>query len=327
MFLNKCSECGGTEMFYDEPRGETTCTDCGMVADSLFFSQEPEWRAYSAEEDGLRIRVEFPGSVLSNREMGTTIGGKRSDSLGKILDSQAQSKFFRLSRRNKRIQYEINGCMKNALMELRRIKSHLAVSEDICKIAVRLYQQAQGQDLIRGRSLIGMISAAAYLACRKKQVSITQKDIAAITGITEKELARSVRVFHKYLKICNEHPNFSGFVNRIGETLRLTMHTRIVAINLLKKAQNRRITSGKSPISMAAAALYLASIQTGERRTQLQIALTAKITTTTIRNRCKEMMRRLGLGSLEIKRGAAGKPVIIKDPIQWVNQKRQLAGI
>ncbi len=44
-------------------------------------------------------------------------------------------------------------------------------------------------------------------------------------------------------------------------------------------------------MSLAAAALYISTIQTGERRTQQEIATIAKITPVTIRNRFKELVK------------------------------------
>jgi len=45
----------------------------------------------------------------------------------------------------------------------------------------------------------------------------------------------------------------------------------------------------------SAAALYIASIQEGERRTQKEVAEVAKVTEVTVRNRYKEFEKKLGL--------------------------------
>ncbi|MCK4279577.1 MAG: transcription initiation factor IIB, partial [Candidatus Thorarchaeota archaeon] len=53
----------------------------------------------------------------------------------------------------------------------------------------------------------------------------------------------------------------------------------------------------KDPKGMAAAAIYVASILTGSRRTQLEIARTARVTEVTVRNRYKEMVEKLGIST------------------------------
>ena len=46
---------------------------------------------------------------------------------------------------------------------------------------------------------------------------------------------------------------------------------------------------------MAAAAIYIASVQCGERRTQREVAEVAGVTEVTIRNRYKELTEKLNL--------------------------------
>jgi transcription initiation factor TFIIB len=313
-------------MLYDEPRGEIICEDCGLVANSVIFSREPEWRAYNSEEEKSKVRVGLPTSVLNNREMRTVIGGKTKDSYGKTLDTATQAKFARLSQMDERIQDRTTRNLKSALMELKRIKSHLNLLDDVSETAVLLYRLALDKDLIKGRSVIGMISAATYLACRKKNAAITLKDTAEIANISTKELGRCIRIFLQNINISNTCPDPVTLINRLGENLGLTMYTRKIAIDILVEAREKRLTMGKIPMSLAAAAIYIASIQTGERRTQQQIATPARTTPVTIRNRFKELAKGLGLDHFEVKRGAAAKPVIIENPTRWVRKQRLISG-
>jgi len=327
MFCEKCSECGSKAMLYDDQRGEIICENCGLVANSVIFSREPEWRAYNSEEEKTKVRVGLPTSVLNNRELRTVIGGKTKDSYGKTLNTSTQAKFARLSQMDERVQDRTTRNLKSALMELKRIKSHLSLSDDVCETAVLFYKLALKKDLIKGRSVIGMTSAATYLACRKKNAAITLKDTAEVANITTKELGRCIRIFLQNIIINNTSPDPVSLVNRLAENLGITMYTRKMAIDILVEARERRLTTGKIPMSLAAAAIYIASIQTGERRTQQQIAVPARTTPVTIRNRFKELTNGLGLENFEVKRGAAAKPVVIKNPENWVMKQRNKAKI
>jgi transcription initiation factor TFIIB len=322
VYCEKCSECSSKALLYDDQRGEIICEDCGLVANSVLFSREPEWRAYNSEEEKTKVRVGLPTSILNNRELRTVIGGKTKDSYGKTLNSNSQAKFARLSQMDERVQDRTTRNLKSALMELKRIKSHLNLSEDICETAVVFYKMALKRDLIKGRSVIGMMSAATYLACRKKKAVITLKDTAEVANISAKELGRCVRIFLQNINVNNNSPDPVTLVNRLGENLGLTMYTRKIAIDILVEARERSLTMGKIPMSLAAAAIYIASIQTGERRTQQQIAIPARTTPVTIRNRFKELAKGLGLENFEVKRGAAAKPVIIENPESWVLKQR-----
>ena len=64
---------------------------------------------------------------------------------------------------------------------------------------------------------------------------------------------------------------------------------------ILEAARAKGITAGKDPTGLAAATLYIASIQESERRTQREIAAVARVTEVTVRNRYKEMVRVLNL--------------------------------
>jgi transcription initiation factor TFIIB len=67
------------------------------------------------------------------------------------------------------------------------------------------------------------------------------------------------------------------------------------AAEIVDQARSKGITAGKDPTGLAAASLYIASIQEGERRTQREIAEISRVTEVTVRNRYKELVRELGL--------------------------------
>ena len=60
-------------------------------------------------------------------------------------------------------------------------------------------------------------------------------------------------------------------------------------------ARDVELTSGRGPTGIAAAALYVASLIHGEKRTQREVADVAGVTEVTIRNRYKELIQRLNL--------------------------------
>ena len=83
------------------------------------------------------------------------------------------------------------------------------------------------------------------------------------------------------------------------------MDARKQAVEIILKAKAAGITVGKNPMSISAAALYIAGVKTGQRRTQLDMAAAAKTTPVTIRNRFKELTEVLKLEPIKIKRGPA----------------------
>jgi transcription initiation factor TFIIB len=55
------------------------------------------------------------------------------------------------------------------------------------------------------------------------------------------------------------------------------------------------LTAGKDPTGLAAAAIYISGIINGERRTQREISEVAHVTEVTVRNRYKELVRKLSI--------------------------------
>lgn len=287
----KCPECGSVDIVMDFTKGTSICASCGLVLD-MQIDMGPEWRAYNSSELAERSRTGSPITPLK-AEMGlrTQIGNIRKDISGKTLPFSSQTKYRRLSRIDNRTRKSEIRNLRFALKELKRIKSQLELPEDVAEMGAMIYRKALKKNLIRGRSIDGMISASLYLACRRKKLPQTLKDIASVSNISSKELGRCIRIILQKLDLKVFPSDYSALVHRLGISLRVTMKARRQAVVILNIARSKGATVGKNPMSLAAAALYISTIQTGERRTQQEIANVAKITPVTIRNRFKELIK------------------------------------
>ena len=86
---------------------------------------------------------------------------------------------------------------------------------------------------------------------------------------------------------------WSQYTSKIGNQLGIQRKTEENAEKIVEAAKKADLCSGKNPVSMAAAAIYIASKITGEKKTQHEIARIAHVTELTIRNRCKELKEKL----------------------------------
>ena len=64
---------------------------------------------------------------------------------------------------------------------------------------------------------------------------------------------------------------------------------------IIEQANELGLTSGKGPTGIAAAAIYISSILEDTPRTQRAIAEVAGVTEVTIRNRYKEIAKKIGI--------------------------------
>ncbi|MEF8779362.1 MAG: transcription initiation factor IIB 2, partial [Haloferacaceae archaeon] len=81
-----------------------------------------------------------------------------------------------------------------------------------------------------------------------------------------------------------------SYVPRFVSKLELSDETERRARELLRNAKEQGLTSGKSPVGLAAAAVYAAALLTNEKVTQSQVGDVADISEVTIRNRYKELL-------------------------------------
>ena len=65
MSRDRCPNCNSEEIVSDFQRGESICSNCGLVVSRL-IDTTPEWRAFSGEEKAARSRTGGPVSALKS---------------------------------------------------------------------------------------------------------------------------------------------------------------------------------------------------------------------------------------------------------------------
>ena len=177
MSRDRCPNCNSEEIVSDFQRGESICSNCGLVVSRL-IDTTPEWRAFSGEEKAARSRTGGPVSALkSDYGVSSQISYGNMDIHGKKLEPNVMAKMRRLRWLNRRDSRSQIRNLRIALRELRRIASQLELCEEIAEAAATTYRKALKADLIRGRSIESMVAAAVYLAARQYNNPTTLKDI------------------------------------------------------------------------------------------------------------------------------------------------------
>jgi transcription initiation factor TFIIB len=179
--------------------------------------------------------------------------------------------------------------------ELGRLSDKLNTHGPIKENAAVIYRKALAKGLVRGRSIAAIVAAALYVACRSSETPRTLREIAEASVLNKKEVARCYRLLLRTLDIQMPIADPITYISKIGERIGITGQTQGLAIRILREAKKRRIASGKDPMGLAAAALYIACLQVNEKKTQKDIAEAAAVTEVTVRNRYKALKRQLGL--------------------------------
>lgn len=297
-FNVKCSECGNSHILTDTERGELICSKCGLVLESKLMDHGPEWRAFDFDQKEKRIRVGAPMTyTIHDKGLSTMIDWRNQDYAGKNLRGKNRAQIYRLRKWNRRMRVS-DATERNlalAFSELDRISSHLGLPKNVKEEAAFIYRRAVEKHLVRGRSIEEVSAAALYAALRQCRTPRTLEEISEIARANKKEIGRSYRFIINKLNIQIPNVDPIDYICRISQDLNLSTSTQLKAIEILKKATDSGLTSGRGPCGVAAATVYIASVLMNEKKTQTKVAKVARVTEVTVRNRYKEICSELKL--------------------------------
>ncbi|MGZ0745703.1 MULTISPECIES: transcription initiation factor IIB [unclassified Haloparvum] len=287
-----CPECGG-QLTTDTAHGETVCSDCGLVVDEETIDRGPEWRAFDSKEKDEKSRVGAPTTnMMHDKGLSTNIGWQDKDAYGNSLSSRQREKMQRLRTWNERFRTrdskERN--LKQALGEIDRMASALGLPDNVRETSSVIYRRALDEDLLPGRSIEGVATSALYAAARQAGTPRSLDEIANVSRVEKDEIARTYRYVVRELKLEIQPADPESYVPRFASDLDLSDESERRARQLLSTAKEQGIHSGKSPVGLAAAAVYAASLLTNEKVTQSEVSEVANISEVTIRNRYHELL-------------------------------------
>ena len=297
----KCPKCGNTHLTKDYSRAELVCEKCGLVIEADIIDQSPEWRAFDSDQREKKARTGSPTTyTLHDKGLSTTISWQNRDAYGHSIPTRNRAQLYRLRKWHTRTRIS-DGTERNlviALSSLDRMSSMLNLPRNIRETAAMIYRKASRQKLTRGRTIEGITAAVLYAACRQCNVPRTLEEISRVSQIKKKEVGRNYRDLSRNLKLKLLPTTPQDYISRFCSQLKLSGDVQIKSIEILKKASNEELTSGRGPTGMAAAAMYIASVICGESITQREVSEISGVTEVTIRNRYKELAQKLDIGIL-----------------------------
>ncbi len=287
-----CPECHGN-LIVDDEHGETVCEDCGLVVEEDSVDRGPEWRAFDAAEKNEKSRVGAPTTnTMHDKGLSTNIDWRNKDAYGNSLDSRQREKMQRLRKWNERFRTrdskERN--LKQALGEIDRMASAVGLPNNVRETASVIYRRALNEDLLPGRSIEGVSTSCVYAAARQAGVPRSLDEIADVSRVEKNEIARTYRYVVRELGLEVQPADPESYVPRFASGLELSDEAEHRARALLQNAKEKGVHSGKSPVGLAAAAVYAAALLTNEKTTQAAVSEVADISEVTIRNRYHELL-------------------------------------
>lgn len=293
--MMECRACGCTKAVSDYERGEVYCSKCGLVLEDTLFDFGPEWRAFDREQLDKRART---GGLLRYAKLGkgltTEIDKYDRDIKGKAIPAERKAKFYRLRKWQTRSKMatSLQRNLSKALPELDRMCSYLKIPSNIKEECALLYRKCAEKGIVKGRSIESMVAAIIYLVTRKNKIPKTLEELETASGVKKKLISGSFRKIIHEMGIKMPVTTAADYVPSLAVSLEASGETMAKAIELVEKAKEASVTTGKVPISVAIAALYLASDLTKDEKMKRDVKFPG-ISKNTIQTRYEELLHKV----------------------------------
>ena len=274
-----CQHCLGL-LVWDQENTERVCTGCGAVS-------EAEVDVF--EQSSLHGASRPPSATLAEGiGVSTTMGYRDVDAGGRRLGGGRDLR--QLRKLNTMVSWDSKRRrLGKVSMEIQRVVRALGLNRALGERAFRIYLKEFSAKSVRTRSQAAVAVACVCLACRQMDVARPPNDLVAKrTEVDEKKFRRYYRMLLTNGE-ASSVPAPASYVSSVTARASLPATTERAAIEILNRVKGDPRLVGKRPVSLAAAAVYLASVESGSGTTQLRLAYAAGVTPITIRKRSLEL--------------------------------------
>lgn len=291
-----CPTCGNKIFHTDNSTGETICTVCGLVvSEQMAISRAKEWRNFDGEPSQDRATPITNPSLISGSSSHTRIAPwSNLDGQNKKLGAETKVEFLRLSRMNNRAMGD-KATLARTISTARQLyttyKYKLSIPDSVDEHIFDTFTKAVAANLIRSRSIQQILIACMYYSLRENGIPTTMDNIEAVTGIDRKDIARCYRLMVETMKMKPSRRDPAIFISQFGSKLNLTGEFELKAMALCHKAEAQKVTSGSSPLCIAACVIYLTAKQMDLNISQKTIASVCGVTEVSIRNHVRKFQR------------------------------------
>ena len=186
------------------------------------------------------------------------------------------------------------GGLVGVLKEVDDIAARLALPPEVKKRADAICNKAIASGLDRVNAPPLLAAASLYVGCRETRRPVTLRDLGEASGSDAREVGKCYASLLDRMRISRPDLNGKGYAWLI--TLKRPVSERALKLSqeTIRFATIKGL-GGRNPMTLAAAALYLACCNLGEMVTQSEVAEAAGVGEESVRECCKAI-RMLGRG-------------------------------
>jgi len=274
-----CPECGGR---LRTAGTETVCERCGLVVDEHEIDPGPEWRSFGDGTDGgkrtgaplTRSRHDRGLSTEIGYGSGSRLTGRRRRRLARMRREHSRARISSKADRNKVYGFT----------EIRRIVARLSLPVDSRDGACALFESAQSEGLLQGRSLEGFSAASVYATCRVRSISRTVDEIVGVARAGRAELWAAYDALNRELGLPTGPIDPTEYLPRYASELGLDAAVERTAHGYVTALTEANLIGGRNPSGVAAGCLYAAAGELDVTLTQADAAEVANVSPVTVRS-------------------------------------------
>ena len=314
-----CKDCDDAvpNLFEDYASGDIICRGCGCVLQQHMIDMRSEWRTFAADGNGPGddpSRVGGPSNPLLADGEGDIF--LESTMISSSVDGVAGKDLSRVHARATTKGLERN--LLKAFQEISSFAERIHLPQKISDRAKAIFKKVEDDKLCRGKTSESVIAACLYIACRQEPESArTFREISTLTLVPKKDIGRCYRAISQiFLPSGEKLPasetlsqgeaifssqgshgssgmakvSVQDFMARFCSHLNLNMEIQRASVLLCQKVSDLTCVAGKSPISVAAAVIYMITqLYPQHRKAAKDISFVAGVSETTIKNTYKEL--------------------------------------
>ncbi len=167
----------------------------------------------------------------------------------------------------------------------------MAESQHICATVIE-------KRLIRRKPLSIIAASSLYAASRESQTPLTLKELAASSGSSSKEIGRCYRQIVSRMDLKPQAVDAALYAIKVAERAHVSEKAANLSSMIVRKVVERGL-EGRNPMTLAAAAVYTASLMTGESMTQSDVAEAANVGEMSVRECARAIRKSIGISSRE----------------------------
>ncbi|PSS36464.1 Plant-specific TFIIB-related protein [Actinidia chinensis var. chinensis] len=182
-----------------------------------------------------------------------------------------------------------------AYLQIIDVSSILGLDYDISDHAFQLFRDCSSATCLRNRSVEALATAALVQAIREAQEPRTLQEISIAANLPQKEIGKYIKILGEALQLSQpiNSNSISVHMPRFCTLLQLNKSAQELATHIGEVVINKCFCTRRNPISISAAAIYLACQLEDKRKTQAEICKVTGLTEVTLRKVYKELLENL----------------------------------